>query len=206
MSRSDIIGYDEIIGSNEIVGSIPADDEEYVVHHGDSTYMIALRLTGDGRRWRELVAANPDKPLIGKGPAANFASLSAREKLKIPERWLYEARMRRHLSGAERNLVDRGYRLGSDGQWHPPSPAEVVDQLDAEDEEFNRALDRAEAEAGVSSRDTLRTPPLATPKRRIVDVAALPATAHSKSLDEAKKAKEENDDGGAWATATWEEP
>jgi LysM repeat protein len=56
----------------------------YVVQSGDSAWRIAQKLAGSGLRWKELVAANPQKKRASDG---NFASLYAREVLKVPASW-----------------------------------------------------------------------------------------------------------------------
>ena len=55
-----------------------------VVAEGDSPGSLAKRLTGDASRYRELVAANPQKPTRG----ATFATLEEGEELEVPEAWI----------------------------------------------------------------------------------------------------------------------
>jgi len=57
---------------------------KYEVHHGDSPWKIALALTGDGYRWKELLLANPGK---ARTPEGSFAELRARELLNVPDSW-----------------------------------------------------------------------------------------------------------------------
>jgi hypothetical protein len=46
--------------------------------------LIAERLVHDARRWPELTAANPDKPLAHDG---TFATLRPGETLNVPASW-----------------------------------------------------------------------------------------------------------------------
>ena len=60
----------------------------YVVENGDSPWAIAKKLMNEGNRWRELVAANPQKKRVESGPnKGSFATLWAGEKLKLPVSW-----------------------------------------------------------------------------------------------------------------------
>jgi nucleoid-associated protein YgaU len=59
-------------------------DGGYKVTAGDFPIKIATKLTGDGSRWPELVAANPQKKT---GTDGNFASLQPGEVLRLPESW-----------------------------------------------------------------------------------------------------------------------
>ncbi len=56
----------------------------YRVKGGDSPSKIAAALVGNGNRWKELVAANPQKKLA---PNGNFASLVPGELLQLPASW-----------------------------------------------------------------------------------------------------------------------
>ena len=56
----------------------------YVVQAGDSPSAIAERFTHDGKRWPELVAANPGKPTAHDG---SFASMRQGETLTLPSTW-----------------------------------------------------------------------------------------------------------------------
>jgi nucleoid-associated protein YgaU len=56
----------------------------YVVQAGDSPSAIAERFTHDGKRWPELVAANPGKPTAHDG---SFASMHQGETLTLPSTW-----------------------------------------------------------------------------------------------------------------------
>ena len=57
---------------------------KYTVLKGDSPSRIAKKLTGNDRRWPELVAANPSKP---KAPDGNFKNLQPGEVLTLPASW-----------------------------------------------------------------------------------------------------------------------
>lgn len=59
----------------------------YEVGLGDSPMRIAGRLTGDRRRYRELLAANPYKPLVHISGEPTFASLGVGEQLNMPASW-----------------------------------------------------------------------------------------------------------------------
>jgi nucleoid-associated protein YgaU len=65
-------------------GPAPRTDGSYKVLAGDFPIRIAKKLTGDGGRWPELVAANPQKKT---GADGNFASLQPGEVLHLPESW-----------------------------------------------------------------------------------------------------------------------
>jgi nucleoid-associated protein YgaU len=56
----------------------------YTVKDGDFPIKIAQKLTGDGNRWRELIAANPEKKTR---PDGAFATLFPGEVLKLPASW-----------------------------------------------------------------------------------------------------------------------
>jgi hypothetical protein len=56
----------------------------YAVQSGDFPIKIAQKLVHDGMRWRELVAANPNKKRAADG---NFATLLPGEVLKLPASW-----------------------------------------------------------------------------------------------------------------------
>jgi hypothetical protein len=56
----------------------------YMVQAGDTPTVIAQRLARDGKRWPELVAANPNKPTASDG---GFATLRAGESLTLPPSW-----------------------------------------------------------------------------------------------------------------------
>ncbi len=66
---------------------VPAGPGRYVVQAGDFPIKIAKKITGDGNRWKELVAANPEKKRAADG---NFASLLPGETLKLPASWPQE--------------------------------------------------------------------------------------------------------------------
>jgi nucleoid-associated protein YgaU len=56
----------------------------YKVKPGDSPSKIAATLVHDGNRWKELVAANPQKK---RAPNGNFATLVPGEVLQLPSSW-----------------------------------------------------------------------------------------------------------------------
>jgi nucleoid-associated protein YgaU len=56
----------------------------YVVQAGDSPSAIAERFTHDGKRWPELVAANPGKPVAHDG---SFQAMRQGETLTLPSTW-----------------------------------------------------------------------------------------------------------------------
>jgi LysM repeat protein len=58
----------------------------YVVQAGDFATKIAQRLVNDGRRWPELVAANPQKKT--NAADGNFASLLPGEVINLPASWV----------------------------------------------------------------------------------------------------------------------
>ena len=61
-----------------------ASGSTYKVLPGDFPIKIAQKLTGNGNRWHELVAANPQKKTSTDG---NFASLMPGEVLQLPVSW-----------------------------------------------------------------------------------------------------------------------
>ncbi len=59
---------------------------------GDSLYGLAKTLTGDGRRYVELIAANPEKPTVGDplnpfSTGYSFLDLVEGERIRIPKSW-----------------------------------------------------------------------------------------------------------------------
>ena len=56
----------------------------YKVKAGDSPSKIAATVAHDGNRWKELVAANPQKKRAKDG---NFATLVPGEVLQLPASW-----------------------------------------------------------------------------------------------------------------------
>ncbi|MGH7281869.1 MAG: LysM peptidoglycan-binding domain-containing protein, partial [Polyangiaceae bacterium] len=64
--------------------SQPTSSGTYKVISGDNPSKIALKLTGNANRWKELVAANPQKKT---GPDGNFTSLLPGETLHLPASW-----------------------------------------------------------------------------------------------------------------------
>jgi LysM repeat protein len=68
----------------------------YVVAKGDSAWLIAKKITGNGARYKELLTANPQKTtkLFNDGYGnmiPNFSTLSEREVLKLPASWVSAA-------------------------------------------------------------------------------------------------------------------
>jgi len=70
----------------------------YRVRAGDHPWLLATRATGNGARWPELVAANPQKKRAASG---NFAMLLPAELLTIPHGWNLPAIVERVDAGAE---------------------------------------------------------------------------------------------------------
>jgi hypothetical protein len=66
----------------------------YTVKSGDYPYKIAQQFTGDGNRWKELQAANPDKPPFGK-------EFNIGWKLNLPESWFHIDLLKLDIEGAE---------------------------------------------------------------------------------------------------------
>ena len=64
--------------------SLPVSGGTYTVQLGDFPSKISQKLTGNGNRWHELIAANPQKKT---GPDGNFTSLVPGEHLKLPASW-----------------------------------------------------------------------------------------------------------------------
>ena len=56
----------------------------YTVLPGDFPIKIAQKLTGNGNRWHELIAANPNKKT---GADGNFVTLLPGDVLKLPASW-----------------------------------------------------------------------------------------------------------------------
>ncbi len=73
-----------------VVPSLPAivppisTSGTYTVLSGDFPIKIAQKLTGNGNRWHELIAANPNKKT---GADGNFVTLLPGEVLKLPASW-----------------------------------------------------------------------------------------------------------------------
>ena len=57
----------------------------YVVESGDYPARIAGKLVGDQGRWKELIRANPQKPV--NSATGNFRTLFAGERLNVPASW-----------------------------------------------------------------------------------------------------------------------
>jgi hypothetical protein len=57
----------------------------YTVRKGDSPWRVAQRFTGNGNRWKDLVKANPTKPINPK--TGSFAQFYAGEVLNLPVSW-----------------------------------------------------------------------------------------------------------------------
>ncbi len=75
-----------------LVGSdtqgLDATGTKYIVEKGDYPILIAKKLTGDGNRYRELHAANPQKKIATEGQfKGSFATLYAGEVLNLPLSW-----------------------------------------------------------------------------------------------------------------------
>jgi hypothetical protein len=62
----------------------PTKPTIYAVQVGDTPTVIAERFARDGKRWPELVAANPSKPTASDG---SFATLRLGESLNLPASW-----------------------------------------------------------------------------------------------------------------------
>lgn len=60
----------------------------YIVLKGDSAWKIAQKITSNGARWKELIAANPQKAKMADG---NFRTISEGEVLKLPASWVRAA-------------------------------------------------------------------------------------------------------------------
>jgi hypothetical protein len=60
-------------------------ERRYVVLRLDSPWVIARKLTGSGARWKELVAANPQKSRSSDG---SFTNMFPGEVLNLPKDWL----------------------------------------------------------------------------------------------------------------------
>jgi hypothetical protein len=56
----------------------------YVVISGDYPIKITQKFTGNGNRWKELIAANPDKPTRADGA---WTTLMPGEIIKLPQAW-----------------------------------------------------------------------------------------------------------------------
>lgn len=78
----------------------------YLVRKGDSSWRIATVFTRDGKRWPELVAANPQKK---RAPSGNFLMLVPGELLALPDTW----------PGAEPSVSDAA---GDDARGVVPIP------------------------------------------------------------------------------------
>jgi hypothetical protein len=65
---------------------IGARGEQVMIEPGDNAWQIAVMCVGDGRRWRELLDANPQKPR--SEATGNFVSLMPGEVLRLPGAWL----------------------------------------------------------------------------------------------------------------------
>jgi len=87
--------------------SAPGAAQTYAVQSGDSPWRIAQKLAGDGARWKELVAANPQKSRAADG---SFKTLNPGEVLNVPAAWAKPA-----------PLITAGYR--------PPYPNRSARQM-----------------------------------------------------------------------------
>ena len=56
---------------------------------GESPWSLAKRITGDGRRYPELMPANPEKATVGVpgSPSYTFVSFKIGERIRIPKGW-----------------------------------------------------------------------------------------------------------------------
>ncbi len=101
----------------------------YVVKAGESASKIAATLTGNGGRWKELVAAN--SPPKTKAPDGNFKFLAPGEKLKIPASWPAHPAM--VFSGDDVSLSPAGMaqiragRIGLDAHHHKVHPGMLAE-------------------------------------------------------------------------------
>lgn len=88
----------------------------YVVVNGDTPMGLARRITGDGSRYPELIAANPHKPRSG----STFASLGVGETIVLPPPWVA---IHGTLQGLGRALA----RVGVGDAAPPPPGANAAD-------------------------------------------------------------------------------
>ena len=70
--------------SSPLAASPPAKPPTYVVQAGDTPTVIAERLAHDGKRWPELVAANPNKPTA---PTEASPRCARARSLSLPASW-----------------------------------------------------------------------------------------------------------------------
>jgi len=59
---------------------------------GDSPWLLAKKVTGDGRRYVELMIANPEKPTVGEptrpfATGYSFVSFKIGERIRVPRSW-----------------------------------------------------------------------------------------------------------------------
>jgi hypothetical protein len=78
----------------------------YKVGLGDSPMGIAGALTGNPRRHRELLTANPHKPIVHVRGTPTFASLGVGERLALPLGWLGAAYSGTLKQGQQLNVGD----------------------------------------------------------------------------------------------------
>lgn len=94
-----------------------------MIEPGDNPWKIAAECVGDGRRWRELVDANPSK--ARSDATGNFVSLMPGEVLRLPGAWLEK------MGGVPivPVVVAPGGEVGSlhDAGGHASSPPHPVD-------------------------------------------------------------------------------
>ena len=79
------VTFGAINGRRETAGLSP-DAATYTVEAGDSAWKITQKLTSNGNRYRELLAANKDRPQTGE-PTPNFKFLNKGNVLKLPGTW-----------------------------------------------------------------------------------------------------------------------
>lgn len=99
--------------------------EKLMIEPGDNPWKIAVQCVGDGRRWDELVAANPQK--TRSETTGNFVSLMPGEVLRLPGAWLEK------MGGVSvvPVVVAPGGEVGSlhDAGAHPAHDAGLVSAL-----------------------------------------------------------------------------
>lgn len=80
MNRTGVFGGPTVLG----IGALDETGTKYIVEKGDYPARIATKLVGSSTRWKELVAANPQK---SKSADGNFKFLNAGESLNLPASW-----------------------------------------------------------------------------------------------------------------------
>lgn len=98
----------------------------YVVEAGDSPWKIAEALTGNGNNWKQLVAANPDKPRASNG---SFKQFFAGMRLNVPQAWIDAAVQELERRGiAVKDAVEEAERRAQP----EPTPDERISGLSAD--------------------------------------------------------------------------